>query len=130
MGFYIYIFGPSALGFIIGGILAIDHRTKSNRHYQSIKLELADLMRGREDQLPGLENEIVEIFERHKYQLVERSDEELVFKHPPLFEPSAASIAFWTLITFGGVLAALLAIHFVGHTDERVSMRLIPDSSY
>jgi len=125
MGFYIYFFGPSIVGFLLGLILAIEHRGKSNDHYQIAKREFADLVSGRESELQSMSDEIIHIFLEHKFVVVERSDEEIVFKHPALCDVKVFWMVFWIVITLGGALGAMIAIQFFGRTEERVSVRLV-----
>lgn len=124
MDLFIYIFGPSIIGCLVGLVLAVNHRENRSKRLKAAKHEIAELIRGRESELQSLSDEIIVIFEKHDYQVIERSDTEIAFRHPPLFDGWVAHGAYWAIISLGGFIAAYLtAILFCG-LNQRITMRL------
>ncbi|WP_282607714.1 hypothetical protein [Pelagibius sp. Alg239-R121] len=124
---FIYFFGPSIIGFLVGLVLAVNHRENRSKCLKAAKRELAELIKGKESELPSLADEIIEIFERHDHQLIERSHTEIAFRYPPLFDGWVALGAYWAamaMMSLGGVVAAYLsALLFCGF-NQRITMRL------
>lgn len=124
MDLFIYFFGPSIIGVLVGLVLAVNHRENRAKRLKAAKQEVAELIRGRETELPALSDQIILIFEKHDYQVIERSNTEIAFRHPPLFDGWVAGGAYWAIISLGGFVAAYVtALLFCG-LNQRITMRL------
>ncbi len=69
------------LWFFIDLFFAVDRAEKAEKDFVKVKEKVAALIRGREHELSNLSQEIVEIFRRHRFKIIERSDDEIVFRH-------------------------------------------------
>lgn len=124
MDLFIYFFGPSIIGCLVGLVLAVNHRENRAKRLKNAKREIAELIKGRETELRSLSDEIIAIFEKHDYHVIERSDVEIAFRPPPLFDGWVAGGAYLTIMTLGGFIAAYVtAILFCG-LNQRITMRL------
>ena len=123
-----YVFGLPILGFVLGIVLVIQHREESNQNFRSAKEQLSPLLDKSGGDLRDHSDEIIRIFSEYKYEVIEQSEDEIVFKHPPLFNMTIEKVIWLFLFTFGGVIGYLIALHFWGKFDDRVTMRLVPTS--
>ncbi|TQV74456.1 hypothetical protein [Denitrobaculum tricleocarpae] len=69
------------LWFFIDLLFAVDRAAKAEKDFVKVKEKVAALIRGREHELSNLSQEIVEVFRRHRFKIIERSDDEIVFRH-------------------------------------------------
>ncbi len=128
MDLFIFFFGPSIIGVLVGLVLVVNHRENRAKRLKAAKQEVGELIRGRETELEILSDEIILIFEKHDYHVIERSDTEIAFRHPPLFDGWVASGTAWTIMllgSLGGFVAAYLTAILVCGLNQRITMRLI-----
>lgn len=69
------------LWFFIGLFFEVDRAEKAEKDIVKVKEKVAALIKGREHELSNLSHEIIKIFRRHRFKVIDRSDDEIAFRH-------------------------------------------------
>lgn len=122
----LFFMAPIPLGFLIGFILFRAERSDAVLDYASAEIERAAVSDARKGDLRDVVDTIIDIYSRHGFKLISRSEHQLVFHYPVFFDRIMGRVIWYFFLSFGGVLGLLVAFYFFGVKGENVEVDLYP----
>lgn len=120
----VYILVPAVFGFAIGVILALTEKSDSNDLCNAAKAELAEWLSRSNGNLRRDAARAIDVFQRHRFMLVEQTDDRLTFDFSGYSARIKDNIVLVSGLTFGRALGFVLAFWLVGIRTDSVQVDL------